>query len=112
MQGNESNSISYLEHIDTNANHDISNNTILAKSSLSLGRLYFKAKTYELSHKFLEKCYKKSKNQDSKELFDIAKINLGMINGIIDKESFINKIKKESFEEFLIGKNAFWQHGK
>lgn len=109
MQGNESNAISYLERLDKIEKSDTSDSSILAKSSLHLGRLYYNVKTYELSHQSLEKCYKKSKNQDKKELFDIAKINLGMIIGLMDKESFINKIKDESYEQFLIEKNNFCQ---
>ena len=62
MQGNRDYAIAYLEHIDKGGSTQASDDTILAKSLLHLGRLYFKAGTYELSHKFLNKFYRKSKN--------------------------------------------------
>ena len=49
MQGNRDYAIAYLEHIDKAANTQATDDTILAKSLLHLGRLYFKAGTYELS---------------------------------------------------------------
>ena len=93
MQGNRDYAIAYLEHIDKGGSTQATDDTILAKSLLHLGRLYFKAGTYELSHKFLNKFYRKSKNLDTKELLDIARVNLGMIDGTQDMESYINKIK-------------------
>jgi len=99
MQGNRDYAIAYLEHIDKAANTQATDDTILAKSLLHLGRLYFKAGTFELSHKFLNKFYRKSKNIDTKELLDIARVNLGMIDGTQDMESYINKIKNETYEQ-------------
>ena len=54
MQGNNENAIAYLEHIDKASNTQTTDDTILAKSLLHLGRLYFKAGTFELSHKFFK----------------------------------------------------------
>jgi hypothetical protein len=79
---------------------------------LHLGRLYFKAQTYELSHKFLNKFYRKSKNLDTKELLDIARVNLGMIDGTQDMDSYINKIKGESYEQFLKTKIEYSQQNQ
>ena len=90
MQGNKDYAIAYLEHIDKAANTQATDDTILAKSLLHLGRLYFKAGTFELSHKFLNKFYRKSKNIDTKSLLDIARVNLGMIDGTQDMESKFN----------------------
>jgi len=101
-----------LEHIDKAANTQATDDTILAKSLLHLGRLYFKAGTYELSHKFLNKFYRKSKNIDTKELLDIARVNLGMIDGTQDMESYINKIKGESYEQFLKTKIEYSQQNQ
>ena len=75
--------------------------TILAKSLLHLGRLYFKAQTYELSHKYLNKFYRKSKTIETKELMDIARVNLGMIEGTQGIEDYIDKIKNNNYGEFL-----------
>ena len=47
MQGNRDYAIAYLEHIDKGGNNQATDDTILAKSLLHLGRLYFKAGTYE-----------------------------------------------------------------
>ena len=55
MQGSNENAIAYLEHIDKVSGNQTTDDTILAKSLLHLGRLYFKAQTYELSHKYLNK---------------------------------------------------------
>ena len=49
------------------------------------------AGTLELSHKFLNKFYRKSKNIETKELLDIARVNLGMIDGTQGKEDYIKK---------------------
>ena len=112
MQGNRDYAIAYLEHIDKAANTQATDDTILAKSLLHLGRLYFKAGTYELSHKFLNKFYRKSKNLDTKELLDIARVNLGMIDGTQDMDSYINKIKGESYEQFLKTKLEYSQQNQ
>jgi hypothetical protein len=112
MQGNRDYAIAYLEHIDKAANTQATDDTILAKSLLHLGRLYFKAGTYELSHKFLNKFYRKSKNIDTKELLDIARVNLGMIDGTQDMESYINKIKSETYEQFLKTKIEYSQQNQ
>ena len=101
MQGNRDYAIAYLEHIDKAANTQATDDTILAKSLLHLGRLYFKAGTFELSHKFLNKIQRKSKNIDTKELLNIARVNFGMIDGTQDMESYINKIKSETYDRFL-----------
>ena len=61
MQRNRDYAIAYLEHIDKGVSTQASDATILAKSLLHLGRLYFKAGTYELSHKFLNKLSEKNK---------------------------------------------------
>ena len=106
MQGNRDYAIAYLEHIDKGGNNQATDDTILAKSLLHLGRLYFKAGTYELSHKFLNKFYRKSKNLDTKELLDIARVNLGMIDGTQDMESYINKIKNKTYKNnFELSRN-------
>ena len=47
MQGNKDYAIAYLEHIDKAANTQATDDTILAKSLLHLGRLYFKAGTFD-----------------------------------------------------------------
>jgi len=112
MQGNRDYAIAYLEHIDKAANTQATDDTILAKSLLHLGRLYFKAGTFELSHKFLNKFYRKSKNIDTKELLDIARVNLGMIDGTQDMESYINKIKSETYEQFLKTKIEYSQQNQ
>ena len=64
---------------------------------LHLGRLYFKAQTYELN---------------TKELLDIARVNLGMIDGTQDMDSYINKIKGESYEQFLKTKLEYSQQNQ
>ena len=101
MQGNNENAIAYLEHIDKASNTQTTDVTILAKSLLHLGRLYFKAGTFELSHKFLNKFYRKSKTIETKELMDIARVNLGMIDGTQGMEDYIDKIKNNNYGEFL-----------
>ena len=101
MQGNRDYAIAYLEHIDKAANTQATDDTILAKSLLHLGRLYFKAGTFELSHKFLNKFYRKSKTIETKELMDIARVNLGMIDGTQGMEDYIDKIKNNNYGEFL-----------
>ena len=112
MQGNRDYAIAYLEHIDKAANTQATDDTILAKSLLHLGRLYFKAGTFELSHKFLNKIQRKSKNIDTKELLNIARVNLGMIDGTQDMESYINKIKSETYEQFLKTKIEYSQQNQ
>ena len=74
--------------------------------------IQFKAGTFELSHKFLNKFYRKSKNIDTKELLDIARVNLGMIDGTQDMESYINKIKSETYEQFLKTKIEYSQQNQ
>ena len=46
MQGNRDYAIAYLEHIDKGGSTQASDDTILAKSLLHLGRLYFKMLFY------------------------------------------------------------------
>jgi hypothetical protein len=104
MQGSNENAIAYLEHIDKVSGNQTTDDTILAKSLLHLGRLYFKAQTYELSHKYLNKFYRKSKTIETKELMDIARVDLGMIDGTQGMEDYINKIKNNSYEQFLKNK--------
>jgi len=82
MQGNKDYAIAYLEHIDKGGSTQASDDTILAKSLLHLGRLYFKAGTYELSHKFLNKFYRKSKNIDTK--FTLAISNSSLVSIFLD----------------------------
>ena len=69
MQGNNENAIAYLEHIDKASNTQTTDDTILAKSLLHLGTLYFKAGTFELSHKFFKdrNCPKKNNNNKYKK---------------------------------------------
>ena len=110
MQGNKEQAIAHLEYIDKAANNQTTDDTILAKSLLHLGRLYFKSNTLELSHKYLNKFYRKSKTiETNKELMDIARVNLGMIDGTQEKENYINKIKNDSYEQFLKGKLENYQ---
>ena len=80
MHGNNENAIVNLERIDKASNTQTTDYTILAKSLLHLGTLYFKAGTFELSHKFFNNFYRKSKTIATKELMDIARVNLGMID--------------------------------
>lgn len=109
MQGNRENAIAYLEHIDKASTSQTTDETILAKSLLHLGRLYFKAETFELSHKFLNKFYRKSKTIETKELLDIARVNLGMIDGKQGEKDYIKKINSETYEQFLKSKLEYYQ---
>ena len=67
------------------------------------------AGTFELSHKFLNKFYRKSKNIETKELLDIARVNLGMIDGTQGIEDYVKKIKNDTYEQFLKTKLEYYQ---
>ena len=109
MQGNRESAITYLARINKPTTAQTTDDTILAKSLLHLGRLYFKEGTLNLSLDYLLKFYRKSKTIETKELMDIARVNLGMIKGTEGMEEYINQIKNNDYDKFLKDKLEYKQ---
>ena len=109
MQGNRESAITYLARINKPTTAQTNDETILAKSLLHLGRLYFKEGTLNLSLDYLLKFYRKSKTIETKELMDIARVNLGMIKGTEGMEDYINLIKNNDYDKFLKDKLEYKQ---
>ena len=109
MQGDREKAIAYLARINKPNNTQNTDDTILAKSLLHLGRLYFREGTLNLSYDYLNKFYRKSKTIETKELMDIARVNLGMIKGTESIEDYINLIKQNDYDKFLKDKLEYKQ---
>ena len=109
MQGNRENAIAYLARINKPSTTQTTDDTILAKSLLHLGRLYFNEGTLNSSLDYLLKFYRKSKTIETKELMDIARVNLGMIKGTEGMEEYINQIKNNDYDKFLKDKLEYKQ---
>ena len=102
--------IEYLNMIESKNQSTVQANddNIYAKSMLNLGRLHFKEKDLELSHKNLKGFFRKAKNADNKELLDIGRVNLGMIKGTKGMNEYIEMIKNTDMNEFLKMKLKFF----
>lgn len=101
MQGNFPNAIEYLKKIANSESSQTTDDTLLAKSLLHLGRLCFKQNALELSLKYLTHFMQKSKTLETKELMDIARVNLGMIKGTQGMKDFITKMTSDDYDQFL-----------
>jgi hypothetical protein len=66
-----------------------------------LGRLFYKLGNLSESAINLERFFKKAKTSDSKELLDIARVNLGMIRATQSMDTHIKKMTTSDYSEFL-----------
>ena len=83
---------------------------LYSKSLLNLGRLYFKQGNNEMANKNLNKFFKESKKHESKELLDLARVNLGMIKGDMSFKELIQKAKTTDYQEFLKAKLKYFDN--
>lgn len=80
----------------------ISEDSIYSKAYLNLGRLYYKQGNLEMGYKHLNKFFKESrKNNENKDLLDLARVNLGMIKGTQGLGDLIKLSKNCSYQDFL-----------
>jgi tetratricopeptide (TPR) repeat protein len=79
----------------------VNDENIFAKCHLNLGRLFYKLNNLNESAVNLERFFKKAKTSDSKELLDIARVNLGMIRATQSMDSHIKKMTTSDYSEFL-----------
>jgi hypothetical protein len=74
---------------------------IYAKSLLNLGRMHYKRGEFDLSYRNLKQFVNKAKSSENKELQDIGRVNIGMINGTQQMKNYIELIKISNFNDFL-----------
>lgn len=77
-----------------------SEDPIYAKSFLNLGRLFFRQEDYKQASTNLSTFFNQAKKIDN-ELLDLARVNLGMVNGTQNTEEYIKKIRNSDFKDFL-----------
>ncbi len=97
-------SIHYLSLITKNrnqANMQGSDENIYSKAYLDLGRLNFKLNNLDLAYENLRSFLRREKGTDNKELFDIGRVNSGMIRATQGMKDYIDMIKNVSVKEFL-----------
>ncbi len=110
------NAIDKLNLITTGFNNadNINSEESYSKAFLNLGRLYFKMderkmpEKNKLADKNLNSFFKESKKHESKELVDLARVNLGMIKGTIGFEDLVRLMKTSSYQDFLRTKLKFF----
>lgn len=83
--------------------------SLYSKAFLNLGRLYYKQNNLEMADKNLNKFFKESKKHETKELLDLARVNLGMIKGTKGLEELIRLTKTSNYQDFLKMKLKFFQ---
>lgn len=86
---------------DTTADSGGSDDNLYSKAFLNLGRLYYKQGDLNLANKNLNKFFKESKKHESKELLDLARVNLGMIRGTQGLGDLVKLSKNSSYQDFL-----------
>ena len=95
--------IDFLNRIKTNDSsaQTTGEDNIYAKSLLNLGRLHYKRGEFDLSYRNLKQFINKAKSSENKELLDIGRVNIGMINGTQQMKNYIELIKTSNFNDFL-----------
>jgi tetratricopeptide (TPR) repeat protein len=78
-----------------------SDDNLYSRAFLNLGRLYYKQGKLDMAYKHLNKFFKESKKHESKELLDLARVNLGMIRGTQGLNDLIKLSKNSSYQDFL-----------
>lgn len=61
-----------------------------------------------MADKNLNKFFKESKKHESKELLDLARVNLGMIKGTKGLDELVRLMKTSSYQDFLRTKLKFF----
>lgn len=78
-----------------------SDDNLYSKAFLNLGRLYYKQGNLDMAFKHLNKFFKESKKHESKELLDLARVNLGMIKGTQGLGDLIKISNNSNYQDFL-----------